>query len=75
MRNYRKRKTQENKTPHASASTDPKQIPIIYNYNQANEYIQKDFIANPLGYACDICDRLWYMNDFRQCTVRIVMFQ
>jgi hypothetical protein len=25
-----------------------------------------NFIGNPCGYACDICDRLWYMNDLKQ---------
>jgi hypothetical protein len=43
MRNYRKCKTQdkaqENKTPQASASTDPTPTQIIYSYNQANEYV------------------------------------
>jgi hypothetical protein len=40
MRNYRKRKAQENKTSQESTSTDPTPTPIIYNYNQANEYWQ-----------------------------------
>jgi hypothetical protein len=31
MRNYRKRKARENKTPEASTSIDPTQNPIIYN--------------------------------------------
>jgi hypothetical protein len=60
MRNYRKRKVeekvQENKTPQASTSTDPTPTPIIYYYNQANEYFQKKFVGNPFGHACDICD-------------------
>jgi hypothetical protein len=56
---YRKRKAQENKTLQASTSTDPTPTPIIYNYNQANEYFQKNFIRNPFGYACDIRDTLW----------------
>jgi hypothetical protein len=30
MRNYRKSKAQENKTPQASTSTDPTPIPIVY---------------------------------------------
>jgi hypothetical protein len=38
----------------------------MYNYNQANEYFQKNSIGNPFGYACDICDRLWYVNDLKQ---------
>jgi hypothetical protein len=59
MRNYRKCKAQENKTPQASMSTDPTPTPITYNHNQANKYIQKNFTGNPLGYSCDICDRLW----------------
>jgi hypothetical protein len=49
MRNYRKRKTQENKTPQASTSTDPTPALIIYNYNQTNEYFKKNFIGNPFG--------------------------
>jgi hypothetical protein len=66
MCNYRKRKTQENKTPQASTSTDLTPTPVIYSYNQANEYFQKNFIFNQFGYASDICDRLWYMNDLKQ---------
>jgi hypothetical protein len=58
MRNYRKSKAQKNKTPQASTSTDPTPTPIICNYNQANEYFQKNFIGNPFGYACNICGRL-----------------
>jgi hypothetical protein len=54
MRNYRKRKAHENKTPEASTSTDPISTPIIYNYDQANEYFQKNVTGNPSGYACDI---------------------
>jgi hypothetical protein len=41
MRNYRRRKTQENETSQASTSTGPTRIPIIHNYNQTNEYIFK----------------------------------
>jgi hypothetical protein len=55
---YRKHKAQENKTSKASTATDPTLISIIYCYNQANEYFQKNFIRNPFGYACEICDRL-----------------
>jgi hypothetical protein len=40
--------------------------PITYNYNQANEYFQRNFYDNPFGYACDICDTLWYINDLKQ---------
>jgi hypothetical protein len=69
MRNYSKsraqEKAQENTTPQASASTDPTLTPVIYNYNQTNEYFKK-IIGNPFGYACDICDRLRYMNDLKQ---------
>jgi hypothetical protein len=65
----------QNKTPEASTPTDPTPTPTIYNYNQTNEHLQKNCIGIPFGYACDICDRLWYMNDFRQCTVHRVMFQ
>jgi hypothetical protein len=39
---------------------------IIYNYNEANEYFQKNFIGISFSYACDINDRLWYMNDLKQ---------
>jgi hypothetical protein len=56
-------KGQENKTPQASTSTDPTPNPIIYNYNQANEYFRKNFIGNP---ASGICNILWYMNDLKQ---------
>jgi hypothetical protein len=34
MRNYRKHKAQENKTPQASTSTDPTPTLFIYNYNE-----------------------------------------
>jgi hypothetical protein len=44
--------------------TDPTSTPIIYNYNEANEYFQKNFIGNPFGYACDICD-LCYRNNLK----------
>jgi hypothetical protein len=54
MHNYRKRKVQVNRTPQASTSTDPTPTQIIYDYNQANEYFQKNFIGNPFGYACDM---------------------
>jgi hypothetical protein len=66
VRNYRTRKAQENETPQASTSTGPTPTPIIHNYNKANEYFQKNFIGNPFGYACNICDSLWYMNDLKQ---------
>jgi hypothetical protein len=56
MRNYRKCRSQENKTPQASTSTDltPAPIILVYNYDQADEYFQKNFIGNPFGYACDM---------------------
>jgi hypothetical protein len=66
MRNYRKRRAQENKTPQGFMSTDPTSASVIYNYYQANEYFLKNFIGNPFGYACNICDRLWYMNDLKK---------
>jgi hypothetical protein len=70
MHNNRKRKAQEkaqeNKIPQASTSTYPTPAPIIYNYNQDNKYFQKNSTGNPFGYACNICDRLWYMNDLKQ---------
>jgi hypothetical protein len=66
MRNYRKRKAQENKTPQASRSTDPTPTLSIQNYDQANEYFQEYFIGNSVGYACGICDRLLYMNYLKQ---------
>jgi DNA mismatch repair ATPase MutL len=42
-------KAQENKTQQASMSTDPTPTTIIYSYNKANEYFQKNFIGNPFG--------------------------
>jgi hypothetical protein len=70
MCTYRKRKgqekAQENETPQASTSTDRTPTPITYNYIQANEYLQKNFICNQLGYDCDICDRLWHMSNLKQ---------
>jgi hypothetical protein len=38
----------------ASTSTDSTPTPIMYNYNQANEYFQKNCVGNPFGYACDM---------------------
>jgi hypothetical protein len=64
MRNYRKCKVQENKTQ-ASTSTDLTPTAITYNYDQANEYFQKNVIGNPSGYACNICDRLWQCGPTR----------
>jgi hypothetical protein len=66
MHSYRKRKAQENKTPQKSTSADPTPIPIIYTYNEASEYFQKNFVGNPFIYACDIGDRLWYMNAIKR---------
>jgi hypothetical protein len=67
MHNYRKRETQEkaqeNKAPQVSTSTDPTPTPVIYNYNQTNECVQKNFIGNPFSNACDMCERLCYMNE------------
>jgi hypothetical protein len=65
QRDYRKRKTQENKTSQAFMLSNPTPTPIIYNCNQANEYFLKNFIGNPFDYACHICDRLLYMNDLK----------
>jgi hypothetical protein len=45
----------------------------MYNYDQASEYFQKKFSSNPFGYARDICDRLWYMNDLKQVIHIIVL--
>jgi hypothetical protein len=28
--------------------------------------LKRNFFRNPFGYASDICDRIWYMNDFKQ---------
>jgi hypothetical protein len=66
QRDYRKCKAQEYKRPQESTSTDPTPTPIIYNCNQANEYFQKHCTGNLFGYACDICDRLCYMNCLKQ---------
>jgi hypothetical protein len=69
-------KTQENKTPQASTSNEPTPIRITYNCNQANEYeyFQKNFYGNPFSYACDICDRLWHMNDLKQVNEKCANF-
>jgi hypothetical protein len=57
MCNNRKRKAQENKTPQASMSTDPAPTLIMYNYNQANEYFQKNLLVihlhMPVMYVID----------------------
>jgi hypothetical protein len=59
-----KEKAQENKISQASKLlTDPSSTPILYIYNQANVYFQKNFIGKPFGYACDIFDKLLYIND------------
>jgi hypothetical protein len=60
MRNYRKCKAQENKTPQASTSTEPIPTTIIYNYDEVNEYFQKNFIGNPFGYVCDMWQIMLY---------------
>jgi hypothetical protein len=65
MHNSRKCKSQENKTQ-ASTSTDLTPTAITYNYDQDNEYFQNNVIGNASGYACDICDRIWYINDLKQ---------
>jgi hypothetical protein len=49
-------KAQENKTPQASKSTDPTPAQIIYNYNQASEYFQKNFWQ---GEVVRICQSYW----------------
>jgi hypothetical protein len=51
MRNYRKRKSQENKTPQASTSTDQTPTQIIYNYDQANEYIYSNTNPNLIPFS------------------------
>jgi hypothetical protein len=56
---YRKRKTQENKTPQTSTPTDPTSTPIIYSYNEANKYFQKNFWQ---GEAVRICQSYWRMT-------------
>jgi hypothetical protein len=63
---YRKRKAQEHRTSLACSPSDPIPSLIMYNYNYANEYLQKNFTGNPFGYACDISDSLWYMIDLKQ---------
>jgi hypothetical protein len=35
----------ERKTSQSSTSTDPTPTPVIYSYNKANEYFQKNFIG------------------------------
>jgi hypothetical protein len=57
MRNYIKSKAQKRKTSQASTLTVPTPAPIIYNYNHANEYFQRNFIGSPFRYACDLYDR------------------
>jgi hypothetical protein len=62
------RKNSGNKIKEVSTSTDPSSAPLLllYCYSEASEYFQKNLIGNPFGYACDICDRLRYMNDLKQ---------
>ena len=31
------------------------------DFNLTNLEFEKLFLENPFGYACDICDRLWFM--------------
>jgi hypothetical protein len=52
QRDYRKRKARENKTSQASTLTDPTPTPIIYNYNQANEYFQKNYWQGEIVRIC-----------------------
>jgi hypothetical protein len=61
-----RKKLRERKASQAFTSTDPTPTPVIYSYNKANKYFQKNFFGYPFGYACDICDRLLYMNDLKQ---------
>jgi hypothetical protein len=47
-------------------STDPTQTPIMYNYNPANEYFQKNFICNPFGYMSAGNIRTACMREYRK---------
>jgi hypothetical protein len=72
MRNYRKRKAQENKTPQATTSTDPTPTPIIYNFNHANKNFQNNVLVIHVIMLA-ICDRLWCMNDLKQVTEKHIV--
>ena len=32
-------------------------------YAKSNLKFQKKFQENPLGFECNVCDRLWFLND------------
>jgi hypothetical protein len=68
-------KRSRRKTSQASTSTDPIPTPVIYRYNQMNGYFEKNFTGYPFGYYCDICDRIWYMNDLKQVKEKHISVQ
>ena len=43
----------------------PRGIP---NREKADKAFHKQFIQNEFGYACSVCDRLWFENDLRPIT-------
>lgn len=42
-------------------------VPLPYSdfhrFRRAHRYFEDKFINNPFGYACSVCDRLWFQQD------------
>lgn len=38
------------------------------NHKFAHKQFQKMFVENPFGYACSVCDRLWFEKDLKKAT-------
>ncbi|KAK0071746.1 hypothetical protein PV326_000909, partial [Microctonus aethiopoides] len=38
------------------------------NHKLAHKQFQKMFVENPFGYACSVCDRLWFKKDLKKAT-------
>lgn len=36
------------------------------NWNLAVNHFNKVFYSNPFGFACDVCDRLWFKSDLKR---------
>lgn len=38
------------------------------NFDRANREFNKRFVENTFGAVCDVCDRLWFINDLKPLT-------
>lgn len=41
------------------------------DFDRANREFNKRFIENSFGAVCDVCDRLWFVNDLKQLTQQL----